>query len=1478
MEVAYYALAEVVVYAVLALIFTFGKNALTLSLVGEKLSVPRNSVCGGGTIGSLTSMRSGEASRKNTTKLFENPNLFARALSEKLTGPWIEHAFEKRECIKFVAQPDIPDRCGCGRAMASHSQLALSRFSVFSQSVRVEDGTPWSIATHTQTSPTDAFGTIVFQGGAHAHKAQYIRLGYDSDPENVMYLMEKVWGLQPPKLVITVHGGMTNFEVQEKLGRMFRDGLLKAAQTTGAWIITGGLDSGVVKHVAQALDDAGISARMRSKIVTIGIAPWGVIKRKERLIAKDAQIQYDPHAFGSSTGLGVLNDHHSYFLLADNGTSSRYGADLHLRQNFEEFLAKGDDNGLRKVPVVCAVLEGGTSTLKAIHQYLTKEPNIPVIVCDGSGRASDLVAFASRYLDVDGVFPVEVKEELLSLISTVFSETPKTPQQILDVIVECARKTDLLTIFRYGEGRTEDVDHAILTAVLKRQNLTLPEQLSLTLSWNRVDVARSCLFAGGRHWPIHALHSAMNDALRLNRVDFVECLLENGVSMKNFLTIATLEQLYNLDDDAQHSVRFLVEHTSPTAYLTLPDIGMIIEKLMGNAYKHYYTSRVFKNNYEKFRKKAQLSRLSSFHIRLVSKTSPKRRKSADWCNPMSCEDDAPPDFAYPFNDLILWAVLTRRPEMARCMWLHGEDAMAKSLVAARLYKAIARIAEEDYLEVEVAQKLREYCDSSCRESLQLLDFCYREDNMQTLKLLTAQLPHWGHQNCLSLAVMANHKPFLAHPCCQRLLAELWHGSLRVRSGSNLRVLAALICPPAALALTYKAPCVSADTPDSEHADEESTAYDTITTYRTDRLEGNGVGSMMSLQLNKLFKTASIKKPRKGKIMNGDELDELVENGIGHPKKVTIMSSKRNSINDSCDMLVEKRISLSAMAKMRAFYAAPITKFWSWCIAFMIFLMFSSYVLLIETPVSPTNIEYATLAYILVYTVEHLRKLLDQETPKLKEKCRVFYTKYYNLLTATALLFFLVGFGFRMQPMLRHSYGRVILSCSNVLWYMKVLEYLSVHPLLGPYIQMAAKMVVSMCYIIVLLLVTLMAFGVSRQAITFPHEKWNWLLVRNIFYKPYFMLYGEVYAGEIDTCGDEAWKAFRKGETFEGTNCVPGGWIPPVLMTIFLLVANILLINMLIAIFNNIFNDTNIRSHEVWLFQRYWQVMEYNDTPLLPPPFTVLAYVARLFCFCKKKPLKAAKERDDVVINCSMRLYLNAEELRELHDFEEDCMDELTRKRLRSEKGEADDSWLNAMELLENHASFQDIHRSVHYSRTELTSQRVNELLQENYSLKSRLCDMEARMDIIAKSQKELMDVIMRKRKKSKPESSRASTQSLPEVDDARFRRATVAATEVSSITDHILLSPYPDRNKAASPLLSHLRMDQTLRKYDEVRRRRYTHRKVLFPCFPCIGDGLSITNLEQSQEIVCWIERIAVNRHCSPATAEPTKPQLTSFV
>lgn len=46
------------------------------------------------------------------------------------------------------------------------------------------------------------------------------------------------------------------------------------------------------------------------------------------------------------------------------------------------------------------------------------------------------------------------------------------------------------------------------------------------------------------------------------------------------------------------------------------------------------------------------------------------------------------------------------------MWQHGEEALAKALVACRLYKSLANEAAEDYLEVEVCEELKKYAEVS----------------------------------------------------------------------------------------------------------------------------------------------------------------------------------------------------------------------------------------------------------------------------------------------------------------------------------------------------------------------------------------------------------------------------------------------------------------------------------------------------------------------------------------------------------------------------------------------------------------------------------------------------------------------------------------------------------------------------------------------------------------------------------------------
>ena len=58
---------------------------------------------------------------------------------------------------------------------------------------------------------------------------QYIRLAHDTKSENVMALFKRQWKVELPKLVISVHGGIANFDLQPKLKRMFRKGMFLEA-------------------------------------------------------------------------------------------------------------------------------------------------------------------------------------------------------------------------------------------------------------------------------------------------------------------------------------------------------------------------------------------------------------------------------------------------------------------------------------------------------------------------------------------------------------------------------------------------------------------------------------------------------------------------------------------------------------------------------------------------------------------------------------------------------------------------------------------------------------------------------------------------------------------------------------------------------------------------------------------------------------------------------------------------------------------------------------------------------------------------------------------------------------------------------------------------------------------------------------------------------------------------------------------------
>ena len=72
-------------------------------------------------------------------------------------------------------------------------------------------------------------------------------------------------------------------------------------------------------------------------------------------------------------------------------------------------------------------------------------------------------------------------------------------------------------------------------------------------------------------------------------------------------------------------------------------------------------------------------------------------------------------------------------------------------------------------------------------AVELLEQCRKTSEEMTQLLLTYELSNWSDQTCLSLAVSASHRAFIANTSCQILLTEMWMGGLRSRRYANLKV-------------------------------------------------------------------------------------------------------------------------------------------------------------------------------------------------------------------------------------------------------------------------------------------------------------------------------------------------------------------------------------------------------------------------------------------------------------------------------------------------------------------------------------------------------------------------------------------------------------------------------------------------------------------------------------------------------------------
>ncbi|KAH9518536.1 hypothetical protein Btru_017091 [Bulinus truncatus] len=1081
-------------------------------------------------------------------------NRHIEELQEEYTQ-FIKTNFHQKECRLFVP---IPGQCGngkeikvkdlkcyCGEVLNMHAAkrykglISLQpypkeyvRMLDYPEKVLTEElpasSIKWNEDDHLQVTPTTAFGKIDFNveqvGGKKPSK--YIRLTSEDSVDKCIELMKTYWKMmtpQPPNLVISVVGGAKNFKLDGKMRDTFTIGLIKAAKTTNAWMITSGFNMGVMKSVGQAVHEGQTfrwdNDAMSHVLRCIGIAPWGYIKGRNSLESASGMGKFNAY-YRTSNQIHhkqpvPLNPFHTHFIFVDDGYRCRYGGVAEFRSKFERKIAAPTSETGLGIPLVLLLVEGGTDAIQDVSVSLSQ--GIPVVVCAGSGRAADILAYAYKNtITTQGTTRTMSdyhQDKLARKIYAAYKTNMKPGKEkeelesLKEKVIGCCQREDLMIIFNMNKH--EDLDLAILSVLLKvKSNAPLENQLKLALTWNRADIAQEEIFREDVIWKEGSLELFLTQALVENKVDFVKLILNNGIIMQEYLTVEQLEHLYCAIPKHSYLYVILKTFAGKEEKFTIKIIGDFIQSML-DIYDHdMFTPD---NSKKKKTTKTSGTQIATAFQFAVSDSDVNSKIEAN-------------RFKRPYKQLLIWALLMNRRELAQLFWELGTEPITSALICTAICEKM-EFKVPKYLTI-VRNSFHDMKNQFEQLAISVLDECHMVDPEKAIDIVQRNSPTWSGMTCLQISASSLDRTFVSSVACQNSINNIWKSGI---IASWPKVFLGAIFPPLILTLDM------------------------------------------------------------------------------------------NQIDDT---------STSKLKKILTFYSAPLTKFSMYTASYVVFLALFTYMVLTDFQKSPSVSEWILFVWILSYFFGFIHSLLVFPSPTFFSTLRDYFGMIDRLEFVNQLLA-IVGFIVRW---FFHYEGKVIYCVNAVIFYICVMKLYTANRSLGPKIYMIKRMLLELTMFVMILMVFLLAYGVASQGLLYKNRKSDWIILKDVLYFPYWQLFGELFLDELETdgyCTAELKQTLNVTLIPDDLNsCRTYNWLVPLLLALYLLVGNVLLLNLLIAIFSHVFDTVEKNAIEIWKFQMYFLVMEFQNRSKLIPPLSIISQIVAAVKFVVVKITKKTKDKNE----------------------------------------------------------------------------------------------------------------------------------------------------------------------------------------------------------------------------------------------------------
>ncbi|KAG5446454.1 Transient receptor putative cation channel sub M member 3 [Clonorchis sinensis] len=911
-----------------------------------------------------------------------------------------------------------------------------------------------------------------------------------------------------PRLCIAVLGGMENFVLEESKSETFKKGLISAARTTDGWIITTGLNKGVVRILSEALEDYDTCCLdpHSNRLRCLGIVAWKSVRNRLVLESNTytSPADYVETMSTDEPNTAYLERHHTHYLFVDDGSLL-----ANVENKAVEFcaaLCKALSKPMIKqgwaIPVVAVVLNGGVDVLEAAQKFIRQQ--LPVFVCAGSGRAADLISLAhSLRLKYTGLTFDTFHQNHLHLLHRKAMEmlqltSGSSTHGIILMLQEIVRDPSLLTVCDMNALQSLDVE--ILCAVLSSMSGLTRKQLELSLSWNRSDLAERALFQRGIPVDSDLLSPLMKEAMLEDKADFVKFFLQNGVSMQKFLTLERLHQLYNPWKGTENDDEGDDSECSP-----------------------YKNDQIFLSTLAKVLNR----RLTTFSHKVYALDTPEVHEKLESWNKVATHL-----FECPFQELFLWALLCQRPNVALFAWGRSQNTVTLALFACMLYQDIIKSLPR--YDTDSKQTYKKRIETYESLSVGVLLECHKRDPDLTQLLLESTIPIWGGYNCLILAAVEDRKRFCSTTAYQNSLTFSWTNGIRT---STIFLLLTLMCPLV--------------------------------------------------------------------LLTSDRHIEFIS-----PVRQRIGLRHQNEGDDSTEVKVNRTDEpMSFCKKIKRIYTAPVVKCLLSSIFHVAFLAFFSYTMLFRMiPSHVTTEEAFVMGHFLCFFTDVLRKIVLVSRSSLSLK-RYFQLYGWFLLDLFIIVLASLSMLFRIGLSEGFAVAKPLYALTLVFCYTRVFALYGAIPVLGPKIVMIQRMLKELGLFCLIVVVILVAYGVAVQALLYPgRTTFDWTALRDVVHYPYWNLYGELNLdytlAEKPNCS----------ESSSDPNCPHFNYMAPLFLAFYMLLAGILLINLLIAIFSNVFQDVEQISVQLWKHNRFALVFANKLATVLPVPLSIFEIMTELFCY------------------------------------------------------------------------------------------------------------------------------------------------------------------------------------------------------------------------------------------------------------------------